>query len=307
MLAQAERRPTQSGALVREAAAQAPAAACPAARKATVVPSRESVAQARREMQALRTVTGFKPQSGPASAQARKALSGVLARGEFSSLKGGRFDFHAPKWLQNAWRKVGHAWWRFRVWWGGLMGRAGRFFQRLFRNWHLQPARFGKMAGWVRYLLILVIILAGLLLLGFIASRLLAYWQHSDRQRKGPADGSAAESPGYRYMTPWDQALGNAEACWARGEQREALRIVLRACLALLDGRGVLRYDESWANGEVLRELRRLGRNELHAPMRVIVRAFDRGWYGFLTITGDEFAAVLDTGRQLRTLIREEP
>ena len=108
-------------------------------------------------------------------------------------------------------------------------------------------------------------------------------------------------------LLPWEVALQRAEEQWRRGETREALRGVLRACLMLLDSRGVLRYDESRANGEVLRTLRAQGLSEAHAALTPVVRGFDRGWYGFLEISGEEFARMVEESRRLHGLIVREP
>jgi len=305
-LAQAERNPGQADALVREAAAQVPAKACPALREASIHPTKDTIARARRDVQALRGAAVLQPQPGPSGAQAGAVLHGVLARGEFSTVTPAKLSFHTPKWLHNVLAAMRRAITRFFGWIGRLFSRIGKLFSRLFGKWHFSPGRVTSMGKGLRYLLITAAVLAALLLFGFLINRLLVYWQLSERRNPRLAKGEEASPRGRPYTTPWDQAITGAEANWARGEQREALRIVLRACLALLDGRGVLRYDESRANGEVLRELRRLGRNELHGPMRVIVGAFDRGWYGFLTITGEEFTTVLDTSRKLRTTITEE-
>jgi len=305
-LEQAERNPARASELTREAAAQLPADACPALEEARAHPGKETIANARRELRALREVSGLQPRPAPSGEQAGAMLSGVLARGEFSTVKPSKLTFHKPKWLTDMLAALRRGMRSFGRFLGKIWSWFGRLFSRLFGKWHYNPARITSMGKGIRYTLITIAVLGVLLLFGFLLNRLLVYWQLPDRRNRR-LTGEGEADPGERgYITPWDQALAGAEACWARGEQREALRIVLRACLALLDGRGVLRYDESRANGEVLRELRRLGRGELHGPMRVIVRSFDRGWYGFLAITGDEFANVLDTSRQLRTAITED-
>ena len=306
-LAEAEQHPDRSAALVRQAASLVPADACPAVRASLKQPTKDSLAQARGQVQALRRVAGLTPPAGPSGAQASAALRGVLARGEFSTVDPKEFTWHTPEWLKRVGRAFQRAGKAFARGWNKFWGWVGTQFRKLFGNWNPRPIKMPQIGLRVRTGLIVVGVLAVLLLLGLLLNRLLVYWQVTDR-RPARRTGSGGEETALNrpYATPWDQAMSAAEAAWAHGEQREALRIVLRACLALLDGRGVLRYDESRANGEVLRELRRLGRSELHGPMRTIVRAFDRGWYGFLTLTGDEFATVLDTSRQLRTTIMEE-
>lgn len=306
-LAQAQQHPAQSEAQVRQAASLLPADACPAVRVSLTHPTKASLAQARSQVQALRKVAGLTPPAGPSGAQAGTALRDVLARGEFSTINAKEFKLHTPKWLKAIGRSIQKAWQAFARGWNKFWRWVGKLLNRLFGKWKPRQAQFPKIGPGVRYALIIVGVLAVLLLLGLLVNRLLVYWQVTDRREtRRTADGDEETARNRPYATPWDQAMSAAEAAWARGDQRDALRIVLRASLALLDGRGVLRYDESRANGEVLRELRRLGRAELHSPMRVIVRAFDRGWYGFLTLTGDEFTTVLDTSRQLRTTIMEE-
>ena len=56
----------------------------------------------------------------------------------------------------------------------------------------------------------------------------------------------------------------------------------------------------------MLRELRRKGKGELVGALRVVVRAFDRGWYGFMEIERDEFSAVLTQCDALRGRVVED-
>ena len=94
---------------------------------------------------------------------------------------------------------------------------------------------------------------------------------------------------------------------WQQGEQRKALRTLYWACLVLLDSRGVLRFDEGRANGEVLRELRRQGLTGVHERFRPIIRCFDRSWYGFLDVSQEEFNQVLEHTRHFRGTVVKEP
>ena len=247
--------------------------------------------------------------AGPTAEEGREALAAVLARAEFGTVRTTKMAPWMPKWLtkffrdtRTAMKKAGG---KVSSGWKRMTGAISRFFQRIFGKWN--PGGGERTNSGMRYTIHVLVILVVLLLIGFMVSRLLIYWQHPDREKRRSGGKAPEESPrGKVYVTPWEQAINEAQACWNDGNQREALRLVMRASLLLLDQRGVLRFDETRANGEVLRELRRLGRGDMHGEMRVIVRAFDRGWYGFLDISHDEFTTVVDTSNKLRTLVTED-
>lgn len=67
------------------------------------------------------------------------------------------------------------------------------------------------------------------------------------------------------------------------GDYRAAVRYLYLACLLSLDERGLLRYDRSLTNREVVRTVAHLP--ELAGLLGEVVELFDRVWYGFQPIT----------------------
>jgi len=140
-----------------------------------------------------------------------------------------------------------------------------------------------------------------LFLIGLLISKWLAV-QHGRIDTRELVD-DADNNPALRRKqepTFWERSLRQAEELWQRGEQRDALRTLHRACLVLLDARGLLRLDETRANGEMLRELRRQGNSEVCHALTPIVSIFERSWYGFLDVPGDEFQRVVESSRHFR-------
>jgi hypothetical protein len=173
----------------------------------------------------------------------------------------------------------------------------GRHLQRVMPK---SPSdRQISLAGKIfHYTLLSLFGLAIVLLLG-----LGIYFWYFTRQRRHTlrnemTDAGSPSPHALPALGAWDQMMQSVETLWQQGRQREALRTLHGACLTLLDRRGVLRYDESRANGEVLRELRRQGHHQAQQTLAPIMRAFDRSWYGFLPLSGEDFTAVKEQSRQ---------
>ncbi len=94
-----------------------------------------------------------------------------------------------------------------------------------------------------------------------------------------------------------DAALDRAQALSAEGDYRSAVRFLYLAALLKLDERGLLRYDRSLTNREVLRRVR--GRPDLVAHLRDVIDVFDRVWYGFQRIDADGYRQYADDVRAL--------
>ncbi|MHB9131576.1 MAG: hypothetical protein ACYDBB_10875 [Armatimonadota bacterium] len=308
LLTRAEQNPAQATALVRQAAELVPAGACPSLQRATNNPTSAQVQRAHQEVSALQRAAALKGASGAAApVTAHAKLDRVLARGEFQALKKNIA-------LPSTWRqRFAFQWNKF---WGGfqsVMNKFGFWFgnllRKLFGNIQFTPRannmNFGwlaKLTYWLRIILLYIVLPAAVLfLLGLLVSRIMAW----HRRRGIPEARQALEERDptvRRRQEPsyWERSLHQAEELWQQGNQREALRILHRACLVLLDARGILRFDETRANGEVLRELRRLGRSGVHEHLRPIVRGFDRSWYGYLEVPTDEFKHLLECSHQFR-------
>lgn len=314
LLAQAEGDRANAATNVRQAATLVPEKMTPAVQQAARTPDRQHLARARQEVAALRQVIAIprvEPYTAPAPASARDArtqLERVLAGGEYQTLK--KTQWRLPGWLEAVRRGIGSVFAAFGRGWKSFWRGVGRTFHHLFGRWETKPPS-GKKSNWLsalganlRYIVFAVLIAAVLFLLGLLISRLLAWHR---RQEAPPArEGLLEREPAVtRKGEPsyWERALAQAQAYWQAGDEREALRTLYRACLILLDARGVLRYDETRANGEVLRELRRQGRGPVHDALRPVVRTFDKSWYGFLRVPTEEFDQVLDSSRRFRDTV----
>ena len=244
------------------------------------------------------------------SADAHAALQRVLARREFQTYHDSQAkqqSDQAAAWMN---RVVDAIKWFFRTVFepiGKFIRWVGQLLKRVLglRSSPSSETAPSKHALLWHYLLYIILIAAALFLIGFLVSRFLSARRLRDASEE--LDALEGEQSVRRRQEPsfWERSLQQAEALWSSGNQREALRLLYRACLILLDARGVLRYDESRANGEVLRELRRQGRTQIQQSLRPIAGSFDRSWYGFLHVSDDEFAAALEQSRRFREAVVE--
>lgn len=241
--------------------------------------------------------------------RAHAVLKDVLSRREFAQYRprtatGKRPT--TPGWFKNL-TKAFKAWLR-KLW---------KPIQQ-FLNWlqHLAARLAPKNGGGsshataimllvLRYLIYAIVAAAVLFALGLLVKSLIL--RQRIRAVDDHPDAATTKTRADRRRPPepsgWERSLHDAEAFWAQGNEREALRVLYRACLVLLDARGVLRYDESRANGEVLRELRRQGHGGVQQALTPIVRVFDRSWYGFLHVSGDEFSTAMQQIRAFRDTV----
>jgi hypothetical protein len=86
-----------------------------------------------------------------------------------------------------------------------------------------------------------------------------------------------------------DALLAQAEREAAAGRYREALRLAYLALVARLDRAGVLPEDRSRTHWELLRELRRAGRDPLYQELAPITRRLDERLYGGRTTTVEDY------------------
>lgn len=300
-LAQAQRAPAQAPALLQDARELADL--CPELRAALASPTAQTLAHAREALAVFRRAAASAPAPG-ATSNAHAMLQSVLSADEFRSLADQPAVTRAtPSW----WKSITHAWHEF---WRSV-GQLGR---RLL-NWIIERLPQGdgnakpQPSWWepLRLVLWIVLLLALLVGGGFLYSHwLLRRQQCLAGEESADTEEEAITQGRLPAATSWERALRDAEAQWERGETREALRTVLRACLLLLDARGLLRYEASRANGEVLRALRARGASEVLTVFTPVVRSFERGWYGFLPVEQEEFSRMLEQSRRLRALIARE-
>jgi hypothetical protein len=307
LLEQAERAGDPRGAL-QDAARLLPAKAVPGLQPALKQPTRYAIDRVRREVAALRQLA-VPTEAGTTVDRARTALKAVLARPDYQNLH----RSHVPKSVKNVGAWLAKGWSKF---WGAIfkgIGWIGAQIAKLFSglHWKMRPPKTphfntewaNQLGAGMKNLLWIVLVMVALLLVAYIASRFMIGWQ-----RRRIEEGEALDELGpltNRAQEPsyWERALLRAQELWEGGNQREALRLVARACLVLLDARGVLRFDDARANGEVLRELRRQGKREVLDAMRPIVFCVDRCWYGLLPVSEEEFSTVLEQSRRFRDAV----
>lgn len=76
-----------------------------------------------------------------------------------------------------------------------------------------------------------------------------------------------------------ENALHRAQELSRGGDYRSAVRFLYLSSLLLLEERGLLRYDRSKTNREVLRSV--ADQPDLKKPLHDVVEVFDQVWYGY--------------------------
>ncbi len=241
----------------------------------------------------------------PTTQQAHSTLTTILERREFGSLQKDYSSIKAPSWWDNFTKSLADNWKKVSGWMGNQFSRLGAWWSQHF------PKSDGKGNGFwnwwanslpaIRYLLLGVLYLSAATLLGFIVYRIFLWTQTRQviASLLGNGESLVGEKP-TPLPTDWERAQREIEEMWNNGDQRGALRMLLRACQAILDMRGIMQYDNSRANGEVLRDLRRRGRQDLSDLLRLVVRPCDRVWYGGFSIESSEFINAVEAGKHLR-------
>ncbi len=84
-------------------------------------------------------------------------------------------------------------------------------------------------------------------------------------------------------------AIKQAQTLAAGANYRQAVRYLYLAALLTLDERGVLRYDKTLTNRQVLRHARQSADTELAQAMSPVVDTFDSVWYGFTEVDDETY------------------
>ena len=95
-----------------------------------------------------------------------------------------------------------------------------------------------------------------------------------------------------------DSAFQRAQSLSRGGDYRAAVRYLYLSSLLLLDERGLLRYDRSRTNREVLRSVS--DQPELSQPLGEVVDVFDNVWYGYHELDEDSFKHYSDRVEELK-------
>jgi Domain of unknown function (DUF4129) len=186
-----------------------------------------------------------------------ESLKQILARPEFRGLSRQVNPF--SQWLQNLWM-------RLMNWFGDLM-------QRLFGN---RNVTIGDGAGSPLELISIVILI---LILLYAAHSLYAdFVAEADLKEDGSGSGQPLTA---------ESAFEKAQALSRGGDYRSAVRYLYLSSLLVLDERGLLRYDHSKTNREVLRSVS--DSPELARRLHDVIEVFDNVWYGYHTLDEDSF------------------
>lgn len=196
-------------------------------------------------------------------------LAAILARSEFD------WPPDEPSLLERLWRQM----WTF----------IEDFLVALSRRMGGE-ALLGDLLNWVA---------AGLAFLTVLFILVYAFrgvWGAWAREAELPAGAVPADE-----QLNADSALRRAQEVSVAGDYRSAVRYLYLSSLLHLDERGLLRYERSLTNKEVLDSVRQ--RTELAAILREVIHLFDRVWYGFQPIdqeTYRQYARQVDHLRRLR-------
>jgi hypothetical protein len=221
-----------------------------------------------------RLLSATEPPSGEFRAATSRAaadtvLQSVLSRPEFQTKEPGR-----------GWEE------RFILWLDRLLRRlfSGTPVATTGSDW---PAR--------------LVLAAVVLLLAILLARVVLLVLPNLRRRSRPEP----ELPVGELLVPSepDLLLSAAEREAAAGRYREALRLAFQALVVRLDRAGVLPEDRSRTHWELLRDLRRAGRDPLYRELAPITRRVDERLFGGRTATVDDYQACRSVYTHLETLL----
>lgn len=119
-----------------------------------------------------------------------------------------------------------------------------------------------------------------------LALGLVGYLLWNLRRNATPETIIPGGEPGEERLTA-AEARGRAAQYATAGDYRSAIRQLYLSTLLLLDERGFIRFDHTLTNREYLDAAR--DEPALVAALVPVVDEFDRVWYGFERVTGDEF------------------
>lgn len=209
-------------------------------------------------------VTATDPAKAPAQAAA------ILARAEFRSLpqkntasdRRNSFD----EWLARQKRA-------FASWWDSL-----------FPAPKINPGGMVAFAYFVRFLLYFVAAVGVIIGLYYLAMYLTGKPWGGKKRTKTKGGGTGLDLDDDAFPDP----LGHARDLAARGDYREAVRLVYIASLRRLAGSGLLTLQENRTNWEYQRTLRSRSQSA-YDTLLPGTRLFDRIWYGRENATKTEY------------------
>ncbi len=185
------------------------------------------------------------------------ALKAILNRPEFQGLNQPANPI--TEWLQSIWN-------RLLTWFNNLL-------DRIFgnRSISINPSAWSPLGILSLGIFLFILYFAARSIFGDLIS------EGSLRENGDDAD---------KKLTA-QSAFEKAQMLSRDGDFRSAVRYLYLSSLLLLDERGLLRYDHSKTNREVLRSV--ADSPELAQPLQDVVEVFDDVWYGYHTLDEDSF------------------
>ncbi len=171
-------------------------------------------------------------------------------------------------------------------WWTRFWDTISRWLEALFNRFGFSLPGSDTVMTWGLVIVLLVVL--------FFMFRTLL------RDLAGDEELHPEGEAGLEPLTA-EAAIQRAQELSGLGNYRSAVRYLYLSALLLLDERGVLRYDRSRTNREVLRNVAETA--ELARPLRAVIDLFDRVWYGYEPInqsTYDEYVRHVDKLKEFK-------
>jgi len=143
----------------------------------------------------------------------------------------------------------------------------------------------GGLSIWTILAIFLLVLILAYIFRGFIADLVT--------EARIGANGAAGDE-----ILTAESAFARAQSLSRGGDHRSAVRYLYLSALLLLDERGLLRYDRTRTNREVLRTVS--DKPELAQPLSEVVDVFDNVWYGYHEVDDTQFKHYSDRVEELK-------
>lgn len=155
------------------------------------------------------------------------------------------------------------------------LDRIRRWIEAWLRSWFpdWEPSGAGIPPELVNVLGWIVVVAASLALIW-----LASYWLQGILSNLRGADALLTDAMGDAVPATASAARQQAQSAAAAGDYRQAVRRLYLAALLVLDEHGLLRFDPSQTNREVLASIP--PSNPINEPLQAVVNTFDAVWYG---------------------------
>jgi len=189
-------------------------------------------------------------------------------------------------------------------WWQRFLRWLRDFFRQFARNNPPPPEallRTGETAGWVIMALVVVMIA---LLLSFWLKAILGNIIADRRLRRKNSEDD--------LPTTAAEARQEAQQLAQAGNYREAVRRMYLAALLGLDESGLIHYDRTLTNREVLAQITPIhgtddrGKTAVQTHLRPVVDTFDRVWYGIHEPDAQSYRSYVAEIDELEAMVKRD-